>query len=553
MKMEGLGLLERVLSDGLGEMLFVVSGKRNGEFKFEWINRPARENFGFGEEAIGSNVRDVLGDQVGGLLTERYREVAESGGQAVYEDHFYTPDGAEWFTEVTLTPLPEERDVRYIAVLAKDITGRKQGEFMRRGMIRRLEESTSRFRALFENNGDAVLELDPAGVIIEANTAALRLLGLSSEALDGKLFSGLIPEQDRCMAEAAFSLAADGRLQDVRVNVMTENGGLVGCLLKFTPIDRDGKPIGYYANLKDMRELDKLADLYLESQNQFKIIADNVRDVIVTIDGSWRLLYASPSAKPQYGYEVDDVVGKATEDLIHPDDFPDLVRGYKEILEGRHIFRIRLRVLHKNGDWIWSELNASPVRGPDGEFLHMVIVVRDISRQKAEEERLEHYAYHDQLTGLPNRRLFLNRLEDRVNEYHRTGRPFAVALMDLDRFKKVNDTWGHSVGDDVIRAFSHRIEDAADHVLAARFGGDEFVILIADCSTHAQAEMLAGRIIAALKEPIVAGGHVIPVSTSIGIAFAAPGRTTTDVLLKLADRAMYEAKQEGPNRYRIVE
>ncbi|EMR05005.1 Cyclic di-GMP phosphodiesterase Gmr [Bhargavaea cecembensis DSE10] len=548
-----LSLVERVLSEGLAEMLFIMRVGRSGEFIYEWINRKAREELGFSDEHIGRTISEVFGEPAGGSLTDRYIEVYRSGGQAVYEDRFIGPDGKERYTEVMLTPLSEEGAVRYIVALVKDITARKQGELMRREMIRRLEESTSRFRALFENNGDAVLELGPAGEITGANPAALRLFGKSPETLLGRPFSGLITEGDRGLAEAAFLLASNGNLQDVRVDIQPSNGPPVGCLLKFTPVAPDGEPIGYYANLKDMHELDKLAGLYMESQNQFKIITDNVSDVIVTIDDTWRLVYVSPSAKTHYDYHPGEVVGKATEDLIHPDDFPELARGYEEILEGRPVFRIRLRILHKNGRWIWSELNASAVRGPDGGFLHMVVVIRDISRQKAEEERLEHYAYHDQLTGLPNRRLFLNRLEDRVTEYKKNKTPFAVALMDLDRFKEVNDTWGHSVGDDVIRAFSHRIENAADDVLAARFGGDEFVILLADCSTRAEAEALAVRIIGALREPIVAGGHVIPVSTSIGIAFAGPDRVSTDVLVKLADRAMYEAKQEGPGRYRIVE
>ena len=541
-----LSLMERVLADGFGEMLFIMKVGRDGEFIYEWINRRAREELGFGDEHIGKTIREVFSGNVGGQLAKRYIEVVQRGEQAVYEDEYTASDGEGRYSEVMLTPLSEKGEIRYVIALVKDITGRKQNELM-------LEESTSRFRALFENNGDAVLELDPRGEITGANPAALRLFGVSGEALYGRPFSSLVSEQARSLMGAAFSLAAAGNLQDVRIDVQPEDGRPVGCLLKFTPVAPAGKPISYYANLKDMRELDKLAHLYLESQNQFEIIAENVSDVIVTIDGSWRLLYASPSIKAQYGYDPADVVGKETGDLVHPDDFANLIKGYEEILEGRHVFQIRLRVLCRNGNWIWSELNASAVRGTHGEFQHMVVVVRDISRQKADEERLEHYAYHDPLTGLPNRRLFLNRLEDRIAEYKKTGKRFAVALMDLDRFKVVNDTWGHSVGDEVIRAFSHRIESAADHVLAARFGGDEFVILITDCMTYEEAETLAGRVIGALREPIVAGGHVVPVSTSIGIAFAGPGRQSTDALLKHADRAMYDAKKKGPNRYRIVE
>ncbi|WP_213424109.1 bifunctional diguanylate cyclase/phosphodiesterase [Bhargavaea massiliensis] len=548
-----LSLMERVLADGLGEMLFIMKAGRSGEFVYVWFNRKVREELGFGDEHIGRTISEVFGKEIGEKMVKRYIEVVQSSGQAVYEDAYIDSDGGKRYSEVMLTPLLDEGEAPYVVALVKDITGRKQNELMRREIIHRLEESTSRFRALFEDNGDAVLELDPSGQVTGANPAALRLFVVSGEALHGRPFSNLVSDQSRSLAEAAFSLAAEGNLQDVRIDVQPENGQPVGCLLKFTPVAPAGKPIGYYANLKEMRELDKLAHLYMESQNQFKIITESVSDVIVTIDGSWRLLYASPSTRAQYGYDPAVVIGKETGDLVHPDDFPDLVRGYEEILEGRHVFQIRLRVLHRNGGWIWSELNASAVRGPHGEFQHMVVVVRDISRQKAEEERLEHYAYHDQLTGLPNRRLFLNRLADRIAEYKKTGKRFAVALMDLDRFKAVNDKWGHNVGDDVIRAFSHRIESAADHVLAARFGGDEFVILITDCTTREEAETLACRIVAALREPIVAGGHVIPISTSIGIAFAGPGRLSTDALLKLADRAMYDAKQEGPNRYRIVE
>ncbi|SIT89514.1 sensor domain-containing protein [Edaphobacillus lindanitolerans] len=544
-------LPERVLVDGMTDMVFVMAIREDGKMVYEFFNRTARNTLGINEEIIGRTISDALGDVRGQLLEPLYREVADTGISAVYSDEYPDELGKTRYSETTLVPLFEEGTCTHIVATVRDVTEKIAARRSATLLNGRLELSGSKFRALFENNSDAVFELSADGTVLAANPAAGRLFGKPEKSFDGRPFAEVIGEGWGEREEKAFRSAHSESEGDIRVDVCSISGP-VGCLLKFTPVMNAGTQIGCYAHLKDMRELDKLVGQFMESERRFRIIAEHVRDLILLVDKRWNFLYVSPSIKTVFGFTPDELSSSSGEKFVFPEDEPRLRETFDRTVLDNGVFTLRLRLAHAERGWVWAEMTGSAVYGSDGRFLHMVLVIRDITRQKEEEELLHNYAYHDPLTGLPNRRLFFDRLEQRLERYRMAGEPFAIILMDIDNFKQINDNWGHETGDEVIRAFGVRISGALEDGLVARYGGDEFVALIAECRDADEAAATGRRILDSLKSPLRITGREILVTTSLGIALSAPGRMSPEELLRLADRAMYHSKKEGSGRYRII-
>lgn len=167
------------------------------------------------------------------------------------------------------------------------------------------------------------------------------------------------------------------------------------------------------------------------------------------------------------------------------------------------------------------------------------------------EEKLTHMAYHDTLTGLPNRRLFTDRLKQAIKEAERHKRKIAVMFMDMDKFKQVNDTLGHDVGDSLLKQFAERVKGCIrEGDTLARQGGDEFTILLPEIQEEQDAVQIANRILSSFQEPWHIGEHIIHTTSSVGIAFYPKDDTTGHELMKYADNALYEAKESGRNNYK---
>jgi len=203
-----------------------------------------------------------------------------------------------------------------------------------------------------------------------------------------------------------------------------------------------------------------------------------------------------------------------------------------------------------DGDTFSAWLSLAAVYDEELRPTHFTGLFTDISAAKAEEERIRQMAYHDRLTGLPNRTLALDRLTQALRKSKRQGGQLAVLFLDLDRFKPVNDTFGHAVGDHLLQAVARRLEDtvrATDTV--ARLGGDEFLIVLEDLDGDAMAEQIAGRLVEALQQPFAVDDHSLQIGTSIGIAFHPDDGSDAAELVRNADTAMYRAKEAGRNRY----
>jgi diguanylate cyclase (GGDEF)-like protein/PAS domain S-box-containing protein len=310
----------------------------------------------------------------------------------------------------------------------------------------------------------------------------------------------------------------------------------------------------HLAALAEEREASEQRDLYA-------LLTEHNTDTLVRGNLDGVRLYISPSVRDLLGYAPEEMVGRRAAEIVHPDDLPEFRLLMEEVRAGRiELARAEHRQRHKDGSYVWMEAYLKLTRdketgAPDG----YVASVRDISRRKAAEAELAFAAMHDPLTGLANRTSAEAHLAAALGRWRAGDSALAVLLLDLDRFKRVNDTLGHGAGDDVLRVAAARFRAelrASD--LAARVGGDEFLVVLELPGAHATraeaeaaARRLADRLIAAMAEPVAAAGRRVGVGLSIGIAAAGEDRETPETLLRAADLALYAAKAGGRNGWRV--
>ena len=268
-------------------------------------------------------------------------------------------------------------------------------------------------------------------------------------------------------------------------------------------------------------------------------------DVVAVVDPSSRVRWLAESVRGMLGYEPDALVGRLLAELVHPDDVDGLAPFLQDAteLEG-DVTMLSVRLRAADGAYRHLELVAdNRLSDPliDGILLNM----RDVSERLALLEQLRYQAFHDGLTGLPNRALFEDRLRRGLVRLRRSGGLAAVMFVDLDDFKTVNDGLGHAAGDELLQATGRRLQDALRaQDTAARLGGDEFAVLLEDLVDEAEALAIAERVRHALEPPLTIAGHLVMPSASIGVAWPGP-QDTADELLRNADVAMYAAKDRG--------
>lgn len=301
----------------------------------------------------------------------------------------------------------------------------------------------------------------------------------------------------------------------------------------------------------------------------FQIITENAADMIAVVDNDGNRLYNSPAYYNVLGYSADELGGSSF-DQIHPLDREKVSEAAaRSRLSGKGE-RMEYRMRHKDGSWRILESTASPIRNAEHEVDGLVIVNRDITERKRAEEMLEHRAFHDGLTDLPNRALFADRLQHALMRARRhSDYKFAVLFVDIDEFKVLNDSLGHSAGDELLIKIARRLSSnfRDTDTLArsaegnsqfgqegvARLGGDEFTVLLEDVFNPSDAIRVAQRIQAELAVPFSIKGQQIVISASIGIAVSSRAYLGAEELLRDAEIAMYRAKRAGKARCEVFD
>jgi PAS domain S-box-containing protein len=320
-------------------------------------------------------------------------------------------------------------------------------------------------------------------------------------------------------------------------------------------------------------QLQRIRRRLAEREQIFQLITENAADMIAVIDRSGQRLYNSPAYQKILGYGPEELAATSSMDQIHPDDRERVREASVKASSTGRGEQLEYRIRHKDGSWRFLESTASAIRGPEGETTGLVIVNRDVTQRKRAEERFAHQSFHDSLTDLPNRALFLDRMQRSVAVSRRhPDFKFAVLFIDIDEFKVFNDSLGYAAGDTLLVQIAKRLkaglrgadtvsrlgagEDAelfAGESTLARPGGDEFTVLIEELHDPSDAIRVAERIQQRLAAPFGCNGQEIVLSASIGIAFGSNEGMEASDLLRDAEIAMYRAKSSGKARCEVFD
>jgi len=446
----------------------------------------------------------------------------------------------EFFTR----ELRAEIDPELYAVL--EAVGDQIGGFLaRRAAQNALTDSEARLRGVVDSALDAVLTLDKSGLITEWNERAAQMFGWSrDEAVGQALAEHLVPAGHH---EGLRKFLATGQSssigQRVEIEARRRDGRVFPAEVSMTVTNTD-RGFVVSAFIRDITDRKRMEDEIRGSESRFRLLAENSSDLITRLAPDGRRLYVSPSAKTILGFEPEELVGRHVEDLVHPEDAGDAMNALRTVVAKGEARRFTLRMRHKDGTYVWLEYATRGVRDPDGTVVEIQSSARDVTERIRAEEALAHQALHDSLTALPNRALLQDRVEQALLAARRQGTSVALLFADLDRFKEVNDTFGHSMGDDLLREVAVRLRTAvraADTV--ARLGGDEFAILLPQIVDSGEAMEVCERIRASLSAPFVLGDDTLFVEASVGIAIAPEHGNDVATLMRQADVAMYVAKR----------
>ena len=290
-----------------------------------------------------------------------------------------------------------------------------------------------------------------------------------------------------------------------------------------------------------------------ESERRLRELADAIDDVVWLSDPvAGRLLYISPAIERIWGLPAAGLLDDwhAWTAHIHPEDRERALREIRAGAADRDNYDTRFRVVKPSGEVRYVHLRSFAVQDERSRTVRRAGIAQDVTEQHLQELRIQHMAYHDALTGLPNRSLVLDRLEQGLRMARHRGRMLAVIFIDLDRFKNINDTLGHLVGDELLCQVALRLrQQLPPEVTLARLGGDEFLVLIEDQTEAAQIAQTAEELVRAFEEAFLIDGHDLHVSASLGVSLYPRDGNDEHLLLKYADTALYRAKAAGRSTY----
>ncbi|HEX9949565.1 MAG TPA: PAS domain S-box protein, partial [Thermodesulfobacteriota bacterium] len=480
------------------------------------------------------------------------------------------PTGKEWFLRAHPDPNYRElvisawkKDVvrraldRVFSVVCKDGTV-KEIEF--RGTMLKddrtiviLTDITERKRA--EEAYHAVVEHSLQGLHILqdqrevfANSAYADMLGYTVKellALSSKQVRNLVHSDDQEIAWGRYQDRIEGKpaLPHYQFRIIRKDGSVRWVETYPSRIEYQGRPALQVAMI-DITER-KLAEATLKnSEERYRTLVESSTDAILMLGRERNAVTCNQAFLDLFGYQKNEVEGQSIR-VLHPSE--ESYRAYGKatypLVERVGSLREEWDLMRKDGTIFSAEIVTSPIRSLDGTTTGYICLIRDITERKRAEEELAYMATHDSLTGLPNRTLFSDRLTMALTQGRRSKKNLAVMLLDLDYFKDVNDTLGHSMGDQLLRAVGNRLSGLlrkGDTI--ARIGGDEFLLLLPELLQIEYTTTLAQKILHAFREPFVFNDHQLHITTSIGIAIFPDDGDNSDTLMKNADIAMYRAK-----------
>ncbi|CAN5885699.1 hypothetical protein BH23ACT11_BH23ACT11_15930 [soil metagenome] len=523
-----------------------------------YINLAGAQMFGADrpEELIGRKALDFVHPDYRELAVERINAALEGEPAPLVEEQYFRLDGSVINVEVAGMPV-EYLGKRAVQVVLRDVTERNRIQAA-------LSESERRLRAIVEGSGVGISIAGPDRTLLETNPAYQEMTGYSVEELRGKPIAELshpseVPS-DAVLNEKLLSGELD-RYQ-VEKRYLRKDGEVIWVKPTVSVVrNAEGEPLFLVGVVEDITERRRTANALRESEERFRQLFEQSVDLLFVHDDTGRIFECKAEACRALGYSRDELldlaVGDIADNLLTAED--------RSLQEDETLWEHAMRsepgqivgfeqnnLLRKDGTKFSVEVGVGAI--DYGGRRLIFASARDITERKVLEEQLTYQAFHDSLTFLPNRDLFLERMEHALARLSRRQCYIAVLFMDLDNFKVVNDSLGHEVGDRLLRAVSERLRTCIrPEDTIARFGGDEFTMLLEDVTHVDEAKRVAERITEVLQPPIELEQQEVFANITIGIALGTSSEDEAEDLLRKADMAMYEAKKNGKAQYVVFE
>jgi diguanylate cyclase (GGDEF)-like protein/PAS domain S-box-containing protein len=504
------------------------------------VNRAALRMLGYEDaaEVVGKHIKTVI-DPTDDMSSDR---LMQSSGTLDMQMKWREKSGTT-IDVIVASSFVRAADGAPVGVVyaATDITERRRAE-------QALRESEHRYRTLFEGNPLPMWIYDYESLgFIAVNDAAVRHYGYTKDEFLGMTIEDIRPPEDLPQLQAALTTLREQNLRG-QYRHIKKDGGIIDVEVssyEFVSVGRRARLV-IAADVTDRR---KAEERLRESEERYRLLFErNLAGVFRSrVDG--HILDVNDALARMFGYEREEILRTNAGDLYW--DSNERLQMLLRLRQQKTLSNLELQMKKKDGTSIWVLENMTLLEGPDGGVIEGTIV--DISDRKEAQDQIEFQAYHDTLTGLPNRLLFRDRIGVALAHARRTRRTAAVMFLDLDQFKLVNDTLGHTVGDGLLQAAAERLVRcvrAEDTV--ARMGGDEFTVLLADISDSRGVSTVAQKVLETMAAPIVVDHHELFITTSIGIALFPDDGDDAEALLKSADRAMYRAKEVGRNNFQFA-
>jgi diguanylate cyclase (GGDEF)-like protein/PAS domain S-box-containing protein len=497
-------------------------------------------------EAIGSTAFD-LNIFVNPVDRERLVEAVRQQGRADgLEIQFRAKDGTILDDLVSAIPIRFQGEDCQLAV-ATNINALKKAQ-------EALRESEQKYRTILETMEEGYYEVDLRGNMTFCNDAFCRnhrrsrqeLLGMNNREY-------MTPETAKRIYAIFNTVYRTGIPVQLIDNEIIRKDGTVALFEESVSLLRNaaGEPIGFYGVSRDRTEQRKAEEALRLSEEKYRTIIENIEDGYYEVDLAGNFTFVNDAACRIQGYTRDEMIGMNNRAYMDKKTAKKVYKIFNTVLRtGRSTTISHWQIFKKDKSKREVESSVSLIRDASGKPEGFRGVIRDITARKQAEEELQYRATHDLLTDLPNRLLFSDRLSLALTQAQRNQTKLAVMLLDLDYFKDVNDTMGHSAGDRLLRVVGNRLKEllrGGDTV--ARVGGDEFLLLLSEIGGIEDANTIAQKILEAFRRPFILDDHEIMLTTSIGVAIFPDDSDNADSLVKHADVAMYRAKDKGRDNF----
>jgi diguanylate cyclase (GGDEF)-like protein/PAS domain S-box-containing protein len=522
--------------------------------KIVWVNPAFTAMTGYTkEDVVGKNPSLLKSGQQSASYYADLWSTIKSGMVWTGELVNRRKDGSTYTEEMTITPvMPHASNPanRYFIAIKQDVSARKQSAEL-------LQDSENQYRVLFEDSADANLLMAEKG-FLKWNSAALRMFGYPNGILNvhpADISPPRQPDGSSSLAGAEQKMAAAYRNGTERFEWLHKrhNGEVFLTEVSLTALTLGGRPV-LLANIHDISERKQAEESLLFKNALLEAQAETTIDGILAVDEFDHIVLTNRQLG--LSFEIPDDILRTGDDRILREFVSHQVEDQAAFIDkvnylySQRTERSRDEIRLKNGKVL--DRYSAPLVDTKGQYRGRIWYFRDITDRKLAEKQVQFLAYYDALTQLPNRTLLHDRLGKALADARRHHHKVALLFLDLDRFKDINDSLGHSVGDLLLRAVAERLKTwGREQDTVARLGGDEFLLMLTELKDTPDAAVAAERLMKAMSAEFVVEGHSLNVGCSLGISIFPEHGTDCDTLIKNADAAMYCAKDNGRNNFRF--